>query len=261
VVGAGSMGALATSQLRKGGIAEIVVINRTPERAARLVSSLTEQGVTAKAAPMAELADEVARADVVVVCTGAKNAVLGTEHVAPRADRPVVVCDLGLPRDVEPEVGSVPGVTLVDLETVRKRMAESGTATTDKQLAKASGIILDEVRAYLAGQRSAAVTPTVTALRKRAAEVVDAELLRLDRRLPDLDADVRDELGRTVRRVVDKLLHTPTVRVKQLAAEKSGTDYANALRELFGLDPQVPTVVSSPSAASQHDQIDGDHSD
>lgn len=261
VVGAGSMGALATSQLRKGGIAEIVVINRTPERAARLVSSLTEQGVTAKAAPMAELADEVARADVVVVCTGAKNAVLGTEHVAPRADRPVVVCDLGLPRDVEPEVGSVSGVTLVDLETVRKRMAESGTATTDKQLAKASGIILDEVRAYLAGQRSAAVTPTVTALRKRAAEVVDAELLRLDRRLPDLDADVRDELGRTVRRVVDKLLHTPTVRVKQLAAEKSGTDYANALRELFGLDPQVPTVVSSPSAASQHDQIDGDHSD
>ena len=261
VVGAGSMGALATSQLRKGGIAEIVVINRTPERAARLVSSLTEQGVTAKAAPMAELADEVARADVVVVCTGAKNAVLGTEHVAPRADRPVVVCDLGLPRDVEPEVGSVPGVTLVDLETVRKRMAESGTATTDKQLSKASGIILDEVRAYLAGQRSAAVTPTVTALRKRAAEVVDAELLRLDRRLPDLDADVRDELGRTVRRVVDKLLHTPTVRVKQLAAEKSGTDYANALRELFGLDPQVPTVVSSPSAASQHDQIDGDHSD
>ncbi len=145
------------------------------------------QGVTAKAAPMAELADEVARADVVVVCTGAKNAVFGTEHVAPRADRPVVVCDLGLPRDVEPEVGSVPGVTLVDLETVRKRMAESGTATTDKQLAKASGIILDEVRAYLAGQRSAAVTPTVTALRKRAAEVVDAELLRLDRRLPDLD--------------------------------------------------------------------------
>lgn len=261
VVGAGSMGALATSQLRKGGIAEIVVINRTPERAARLVSSLTEQGVTAKAAPMAELADEVARADVVVVCTGAKNAVLGTEHVAPRADRPVVVCDLGLPRDVEPEVGSVSGVTLVDLETVRKRMAESGTATTDKQLARASGIILDEVRAYLAGQRSAAVTPTVTALRKRAAEVVDAELLRLDRRLPDLDADVRDELGRTVRRVVDKLLHTPTVRVKQLAAEKSGTDYANALRELFGLDPQVPTVVSSPSAASQHDQIDGDHSD
>ncbi|WP_298179831.1 glutamyl-tRNA reductase [Saccharomonospora sp.] len=261
VVGAGSMGALAVSQLRKGGVAEIAVINRTRERAVRLASSLSEQGVAAKAVPLAELTDEVARADVVVVCTGAKTAVLGTDHVASRADRPVVICDLGLPRDVEHEVGAVPGVTLVDLETVRRRMAEAGTATTDKQLAKASGIILDEVRAYLAGQRSAAVTPTVTALRKRAAEVVDAELLRLDRRLPDLDADVRDELGRTVRRVVDKLLHAPTVRVKQLAAEKSDTDYANALRELFGLDPQAPTAVSSPSAAPKHEQIDGDHSD
>ncbi|EHR59297.1 glutamyl-tRNA reductase [Saccharomonospora cyanea] len=258
VVGAGSMGALSASQLRKAGVAEIAVVNRTAERAARLATSISEQGVAARAVPMAELAEEVGRADVVVVCTGAKTPVLDTEHVAPRTDRPVVICDLGLPRDVEPGVGDVPGVTLVDLETVRRRMAEAGTATTEKQLAKASGIVLDEVRAYLAGQRSAAVTPTVTALRKRAAEVVDAELLRLDRRLPDLDADVRDELGRTVRRVVDKLLHAPTVRVKQLAAEKADTDYANALRELFGLDPQAPTVLSSPSVASKHEQIDGE---
>ncbi|TLW93654.1 glutamyl-tRNA reductase [Saccharomonospora piscinae] len=261
VVGAGSMGALSASQLRKSGVAEIAVVNRTAERAARLAESISEQGVAARAVPMAELADELALADVVVACTGAKVAVLGTEHVAARPDRPVVICDLGLPRDVEHAVGEVPGVSLVDLETVRRRMKESGTATTEKQIARASGIVLDEVRAYLAGQRSAAVTPTVTALRKRAAEVVDAELLRLDRRLPGIDAEVRDELGRTVRRVVDKLLHSPTVRVKQLAAEKAGTDYANALRELFELDPQAPTAVSSPSAVLRPDQIDGDHSD
>ncbi|EID53984.1 glutamyl-tRNA reductase [Saccharomonospora xinjiangensis] len=258
VVGAGSMGALSASQLRKSGVGEIAVVNRTPERAMRLAASISEQGVAARAVPMSDLADEVLRADVVVVCTGSKIPVLGSEHVAPRAERPVVICDLGLPRDVEPGVESVPGVTLVDLETLRRRMAESGTATTEKQIAKASGIVLDEVRAYLAGQRSAAVTPTVTALRKRATEVVNAELLRLDRRLPGLDAAVRDELGRTVNRVVDKLLHAPTVRVKQLAAEKADTDYANALRELFGLDPQAPTAVSSPSAASRHEQIDGE---
>jgi glutamyl-tRNA reductase len=108
--------------------------------------------------------------------------------------------------------------------------------------------VLDEVREYLAGQRSAEVTPTVTALRRRAAEVVDAELLRLDHRLPDLDGEVREEVGRTVRRVVDKLLHAPTVRVKQLAAETADTDYADALRELFCLDPQAPAVVASPSS-------------
>jgi glutamyl-tRNA reductase len=122
-----------------------------------------------------------------------------------------------------------------------------GGASSAKQIARATGIVLDEVRDYLAGQRSAAVTPTVTALRKRAAEVVDAELLRLDNRMPELESGVRDEFARTVRRVVDKLLHAPTVRVKQLAADAEGTDYANALRELFELDPTSPAVVASPS--------------
>ncbi|RBM21239.1 glutamyl-tRNA reductase [Prauserella sp. PE36] len=258
IVGAGSMGALAASQLRKAGIGDIAVANRTLANAERLAASVAEQGVPARAVPMAGLADALAQADVVVACTGAKGAVLGVEHVVPRADAPVVICDLGLPRDVEPAVADVAGVSVVDLETVRRRMSESGGGTTERQTAKAAGIVLDEVRAYLAGQRSSAVTPTVTALRKRAAEVVDAELLRLDNRLPELDAAVRDELGRTVRRVVDKLLHAPTVRVKQLAAETQDTDYANALRELFELDPQAPSIVSSPSAGSKHDQIDGD---
>ncbi|WP_007024524.1 glutamyl-tRNA reductase [Saccharomonospora iraqiensis] len=266
IVGAGSMGALAASQLRKVGIGDLVVANRTVEKAERLADSVAEQGILARAVSMGELTTELARADVVVSCTGAKDSVLGAEHFSDldrggAADTPLVVCDLGLPRDVEPSVGEIPGVSLVDLETIRQRMADSGTATTEKQIARAGGLVLDEVREYLAGQRSAAVTPTVTALRKQAAEVVDSELLRLDRRRPDLDADVRDEVGRTVRRVVDKLLHAPTVRVKQLAAEqKAGTDYANALRELFGLDPQAPTAVSTPSAAPETSRIDGDES-
>jgi glutamyl-tRNA reductase len=92
------------------------------------------------------------------------------------------------------------------------------------------------------------VTPTVTALRKRAAEVVDAELLRLDSRLPELDGGTREELSRTVRRVVDKLLHAPTVRVKELAATPGGSGYADALRELFELDPQTAAAIGTPAA-------------
>jgi glutamyl-tRNA reductase len=160
--------------------------------------------------------------------------------------RPLVVCDLGLPRDVEASVAELPGVTLVDLETLGRRLA--GTPA-GRHADVAGAIVADEVRAYLAGQRSAAVTPTVTALRRRAAEVVDAELLRLDSRLPDLDDAVRGELARTVRRVVDKLLHTPTVRVKQLASGPNGAGYAAALRELFALDPQAAAAVSTPLAA------------
>jgi glutamyl-tRNA reductase len=257
IVGTGSMGALSASQLRKAGIGEITVVNRTASKARRLAESLVSQGVSARAVPMGELADALSAADVAVACTGAHVPVLLREHVLPRT-KPLVICDLGLPHDVDKAVTELDGVTLVDLETVRRRMDEvaagTGGTSSAKQTAKANGIVLDEVREYLAGQRSAEVTPTVTALRRRAAEVVDAELLRLDHRLPELDGAVREEVGRTVRRVVDKLLHAPTVRVKQLAAETDDTDYANALRELFCLDPQAPAVVASPSATAKEEK-------
>ncbi|ETA66517.1 glutamyl-tRNA reductase [Haloechinothrix halophila] len=259
IVGAGSMGALAASQLRKAGIGRIVVANRTLENAERLAANITETGGDARAVEMADLATALADADLAVACTGAQDVVVSTEHVLPRQGRPLVVCDLGLPRDVAPAIDDFDDVRIVDLESVRRRMDTSATSDTAKQTARASGIVLDEVREYLAGQRSAEVTPTVAALRKQAAEVVDAELLRLHRRMPELDSDVRDEVGKTVRRVVDKLLHTPTVRVKQLAASPESTDYADALRELFGLDPAAPVAVSKPAAHTpKHDQIDTD---
>jgi glutamyl-tRNA reductase len=134
-------------------------------------------------------------------------------------------------------------VTLLDLTTVARRLKQR--ATGSDALNAAHRIVAQEVRAYLVAQRTAEVTPTVAALRKRAAEVVDAELLRLDGRLPGLDAAVRDELARTVRRVVDKLLHAPTVRVKQLAEAGGGEAYADALRELFELDPQAVAAIAA----------------
>ncbi|WP_409183614.1 glutamyl-tRNA reductase [Amycolatopsis sp. VS8301801F10] len=248
IVGAGSMGALTASQLRKAGIAEITVANRTEANAVRLAEKIVAEGIPARSVPLTSLAEAVELADLVVACTGAQDAVFLAGHVPARVGRPLVVCDLGLPKDVDPAVAELADVTVVDLETIQRRMRDAGAPTTERQTAKANGIVLDEVREYLAGQRSAEVTPTVTALRRRAAEVVDAELLRLDNRLPELDSQVREEVGRTVRRVVDKLLHAPTVRVKQLAAETADTDYANALRELFCLDPQAPAAVASPSA-------------
>jgi glutamyl-tRNA reductase len=116
-------------------------------------------------------------------------------------------------------------------------------AASDADAARA--IVAAEVANYLAGQRMAEVTPTVTALRQRAADVVEAELLRLDNRLPGLDSAHRDEVAKTVRRVVDKLLHAPTVRVKQLASAPGGDSYAEALRELFELDQQAVDAVAA----------------
>jgi glutamyl-tRNA reductase len=103
-------------------------------------------------------------------------------------------------------------------------------------------IVSDEVAAFGAAQRAARITPTVVALRTMAADVVASEMARLEGRLPGLDDKYRAEITQTVRRVVDKLLHAPTVRVKQLAAEPGGAGYADALRTLFDLDPE--TVVS-----------------
>ena len=245
VVGAGAMGALAAAHLRRAGAAEVVVLNRSAERAQRLAENTRRAGGAARSAPLAALPDELAAADLLVVCTGAVGTVVSREAVAAaavtRRGRPLAVCDLGLPRDVDPGVAALPGVTVVDLISLQRRLA---LRAPREAVARAQEMVADEAQAYLAAQRSAEVTPTVTALRRRASDVVDAELLRLDSRLPGLDDDVRDEFTRTVRRVVDKLLHTPTVQVKRLAEGPDGSSYAEALRALFELDPQAPTAVA-----------------
>ncbi|MDQ4103875.1 MAG: glutamyl-tRNA reductase [Actinomycetota bacterium] len=252
VLGAGSMGGLAAAQLRRAGVAEIILANRTPDSARRLAALCEAEGTPARAIGLDGVAAALATVEVVVCCTGATGAVLGTEQVASARDHrptPLVVCDLGLPRNVELAVGDLPSVTLLDLTTVARRL-EQQRGTGSDAVGAAQRLIAQEVRGYLVAQRTAEVTPTVAALRRRAAEVVDAELLRLDGRLPALDTAVRDELAQTVRRVVDKLLHAPTIRVKQLAEAGDGEAYADALRELFELDPQAPAVITAPTRHS-----------
>ncbi|MCX6463047.1 MAG: glutamyl-tRNA reductase [Pseudonocardiales bacterium] len=245
LVGAGAMGGLAAAHLRRAGAAGIVVLNRTADRAARLAATSTENGLPAGAGTLDRLAAELPGADLLVACTGAIGTVVDRDVVAEavrgRDGRPLAVCDLGLPRDVDPAVGTLPGVTLVDLAALQRRLA---TGERGAAVAAAQELVAEESQAYLAAQRSAEVTPTVTALRRRASEVIDAELLRLDGRLPGLDDRVRGEFGATVRRVVDKLLHAPTVQVKRLAEGPDGSTYAEALRALFELDPQTPAAVA-----------------
>jgi len=247
VLGAGSMGGLAAAALRRAGVGEIVLANRTRVSAHRLAELCQAEGTPARAVGLDGVTAALAEVDLVMCCTGATGAVLSLDQVsgvAATRRNPLVVCDLGLPRNVEPGVGEVPGVTLLDLNTVAQRLQHQGSGSGS--VSAAHRLIAQEVRDYLAAQRAAEVTPTVAALRKRAAEVVDAELLRLEGRLPALDAAVREELARTVHRVVDKLLHAPTVRVKQLAEAGGGQAYADALRELFELDPQAAAAIAAP---------------
>lgn len=167
-----------------------------------------------------------------------------SSNTAPDTARRRVVVDLALPRDVAPEVGALPGVSLIDLERIADAERVGAARAEQGSVEAVRRIVAEEVAAYDSAQRAATVGPTVTALRGMAAEVVEAELARFDGRVPELDAKTRAEVANTVRRVVDKLLHEPTVRVKQLASDPGGTSYAVALRELFNLDPAAPAAVS-----------------
>lgn len=231
VVGAGSMSALSAATLSRAGLTDIVVANRTFERAVRLAES-----VGGRAVELSEVPRELRNADVVISCTGAGHHVITPDMV----QGPVFLLDLALPHDIDPAVRQVPGVTLVDLEAINA----SGVGSQDGDAVQSvRDLVVQEVEAFLVAERAARVTPTVVALRDKAADVVEAELGRLLMRVPDLDGRMREEVGQTVRRVVDKLLHEPTVRVKQLATSPAGDHYAEALRELFDLDPKVPEAV------------------
>jgi glutamyl-tRNA reductase len=229
------MSSLAATGLRDRGVGDLVVVNRTPERAERLAAS-----VGGRAVPLASLADAVGDADVVVSCTGAVGTVVPASALAGRSDRPLVALDLALPRDIDLAARSLPGVTVVDLETLSE-VLEGAEVAADVEAVRR--IVTEEVGGYLAMQRAGRVAPTVVALRARAQQVVDAELTRLLGRLPDADERTTHEVRRAVERVVDKLLHTPTVRVKELAETSGGDSYAEVLRELFSLDASSTEVV------------------
>jgi glutamyl-tRNA reductase len=256
VVGAGSMGALAATTLARRGAA-VTVSSRTSAHAQRLATA-----VEGRAAHLADLPAEIAAIDVLVTCTGARGIVIGTEMVAGAMrsrigaagpDRPLVVIDLALPRDVDPGVAALPGVHVVDLALLQGERGADGHASASPvaadDVAAAHALIEAETALLRAERQAAAVAPTVSALRSQAAEVVDAELLRLSARLPDLDARARAEVTRTVRRVVDKLLHEPTVRVKELASAPGGVDYADALRALFGLGIDAEVIPARTNLA------------
>jgi glutamyl-tRNA reductase len=160
----------------------------------------------------------------------------------PARPEPVLfLLDLAMPRDVDAAAHRLAGVRLVDIESLAEASADAPMASDVDQVRR---IVSDEVAAFGAAQRAAHITPTVVALRAMAADVVASEIARLDGRLPGLDDKHRAEITQTVRRVVDKLLHAPTVRVKQLAAEPGGAGYADALRTLFDLDPETVASVS-----------------
>ncbi|MEO7446966.1 MAG: glutamyl-tRNA reductase [Humibacillus sp.] len=238
VVGAGSMASLTVATAFRAGAGSIVVANRTPERAVRLAEQYS-----ARAIPLSELRELSGPIDVLVSCTGSAGVVVNAEAISSHraAGRPLAVVDLALPRDVDPELADLPGVRLIALDTLAVELRDSPTGA---DVDGVRTIVSQELSAFLTARSIRNVTPTVVALRTMATGVVEAELARLTSRLPDLDAATRAEVERAIHRVAEKLLHQPTVRVKELANHAGAVSYAAALAELFALDPEAVQAVT-----------------
>jgi glutamyl-tRNA reductase len=246
VVGAGAMSGLAVATAARAGAAKITVANRTREKAERLAAGIAG-GVPSAVAEFADLPAAIAAADLVISCTGASGLVITAPDVRRALGErgtadPLVFLDLAMPRDVAAEVGDLPGARVIDMD----ELSGSGGGVGADEVAAVRAIVDEEFAAYGSAVRAARVTPTVVALRAKAATVVDAELSRLAGRLTDEGVSGRalEEIAQTVRRVVDKLLHAPTVRVKELASSPDGEEYAAALRVLFDLDPRTVDAVT-----------------
>ncbi len=198
IVGAGAMGALARVELTRRGVTEIIQVNRSEREGTR---------------PLEDLPALMDEADVVISATASISPVITKAMVT----KPITIIDLAMPRDVEVGVGDLAGVRLIDIEHLAAVLPDHSN-----ELEEVERIVASEVDAFETWLRGGEVAPTVAALRSRADDVVGNELKRLAQRLPELSAQQRDEVAHALHRVVQRLLHQPTVRVRQLAAGPGG---------------------------------------
>jgi glutamyl-tRNA reductase len=234
VVGAGEMGEGMALALANAGVGEVRVTNRTPQRAAEVASRVGGRPV-----PLLDLPDHLAEVDVLLCSTGARAPMVTAADLAPglaqRPDRPLLVVDIAVPRDVDPSVGVLPGVTLLDMDDLRS-FAEAGEAERRREVTRVEEILAAELDLYLEASSAREVAPMVVSLRDQAETVRIAELDRFRNRLAYLEPAELEVVDALTRSLVAKLLHEPTVVLKDAAGSPRGDRLLAAVRELFGID-------------------------
>lgn len=243
IIGAGAMASLASTHLGRLGIDHVTVANRTLSRAENLVNHAREAGVDASAVPLDGVADCLSAVDIVVSATGAVGNVVTERDVraAMGAAGTKVLVDLSMPADIERSVADIDGVKLLNIEELTTM---AGDRAQDEDPARE--IVADELQSFLEQQRAQSVVPTVKALRQKAGEVMAEELMTLERLTPDMSEADRAAVVKSMKRVVDKLLHTPTVQAKKLSAGGQQVSYPDALAALFNLPNGMVDSVTQP---------------
>ncbi len=237
IVGLGEMGQLALKQLRARKVQNITLINRSSRRATDLAQ---KHGLTAR--PWEELSAALAEADVVISATGAPHAVITADMVATavaqRPDRPLILLDIAVPRDIDPAAARIPGVHLTDADQLQGDL-DKALAARRREIPKVERIIKEELAALTAQWRILSVKPVIVNMRQKAEQIRQQEMERILHHLGDIDPQTRQQLQFFSRSLVNKLLHEPTIRLKDKASQDEAGVYTAVLSDLFGLEEGV----------------------
>lgn len=239
IVGSGKTANLTAQILRDAGVSKLNLVNRTVEKAQELASSI--QLADYQIFSLESLSEALASADVVVSCTAAPQPVITASQVAAimevRAQRPLYMVDIAVPRDIEPETRQIADVHVFDIDDV-KAVAEANMARRYGEVGKVQAIVEEEVKDYMAWLGALAIVPTITGLRARAEEIRKMELGRTLRSFGEMDKHQAHLLEELTTRIINKLLHEPTLRLKEAASSSDAGRYAEVVQYLFSLQGQ-----------------------
>ncbi len=229
LVGAGEVGTGVATALAKSADVQVEVTNRTDAKAGSVAAA-----VGASSVPLDRLGDAITRADVVIAATSAPRHLIDLTHVVGPVDERKVFLDLGVPRDIDPRVGSVPGVELLVLADLQA-FANRGIEHRQKEAVVARRLVTEDLERYAEASSARLMAPLVGGLHRRSEQLRAEEVARHSRRLASLDDEQREAVDAMTRALVAKLLHEPSVRLKKAAGSHRGERLAEAARELFDL--------------------------
>lgn len=234
VIGAGEMSELTVVNLVANGVSSVIVSNRSYDRAVQLAEKFN-----GKAVKFDMLFQYMSEADIVISSTAAQHYVIKYQEMqnvmVKREGKTILMVDIAVPRDIEPEVAKLPGVTLYDVDNLQN-VVDANLTERRKAAVVADGIIEEELDSFMRWLSTRFVVPTITALKKRAEEIRHRELCRAFNRLGDLDDRDKKIISSLANSIINQLLHNPVIRLKQYALTPEGHLYTEILQNLFNLE-------------------------